>query len=143
MKIEEDQFDAIAYLFEKHNGNSLGEFENNRIEESEFKDTAVSELVKAIIDNLNDDRTADSKYRTLAYWALSKRFDIKLLTFFQDSLKRELAEPDTPAVFQLLIALDNLEEPVFGKDRDGSFSGHDIALNIRDAKNYLAEQPNR
>ena len=75
--------------------------------------------------------------RLSAYWALSKRFDKNLLPFFRNQLEVEIEVEGAPAVFQLLIAIDNLAEPVFGTDRNGSFSGFDSDLNIRDAKAYL------
>ena len=137
MKIKEDQFDAIAYIFELNNGNVLDDYEYKVIDKSGFKDIPADVLTDAILDNLNDDHSMDTTYRILAYWALSKRFDTNLLPFFRDKLKLELSIDGIPAVFQLLIALDNLDQPVFGDDRDGSFSADDTELNIRDAKAYL------
>lgn len=137
MEIAKEQFDALAYIFEKNNGNELGQYENRIIAESGLKELPIPELVTAIIENLHTDCAEDDSYRTSAYWALSKRFDKKLIPFFQAWLRRELSVTGMPAVFQLLIALDNLAEPVFGEDRNGSYGGHEVALNVRDAETYL------
>lgn len=139
MKITQDQFEALAYIFEKNNGNALGMFENRVIDESGLKDTPVQILADAIVETLSEDYSEEISFRSEAYWALSKRFDKTLIPFFQARLEKELAIPGVPAVFQLLIALDNLTEPVFGTDRDASYAGHDVELNIRDAKAYLAK----
>ena len=139
MEIKEEQFDAIAYIFEINNGNTLGAYENQIIEDSGLRDIPASELAEAILGNLNEKHSGNTAYRLSAYWALSKRFDKNLLAFFQKSLAAELQIEGIPAVFQLLIALDNLNEPVFGKYRNGSFSGDDVESNCQDAKNYLAK----
>ncbi len=137
MEIAKEQFDALAYIFEKSNGNELGQYENRIIAESGLKELPIPELVTAVFQNLRTDRAEDDTYRTSAYWALSKRFDKKLIPFFQTCLRKELSVAGVPAVFQLLIALDNLTEPVFGADRHGSYGGHDVVLNVRDAETYL------
>ena len=79
----------------------------------------------------------DEGSRAVAYWALSKRYDKALIPDFKNWLKIELASKDKTAVYQILIALDNVDEPVFGKDRDGGYAAHETTLNIRDAENYL------
>lgn len=140
MKIEADQFDAISYIFEMANGNNLGNYETRIIDTSKVKGVSPVILVNAIIESFKEANPGDISYRTSAYWALSKRFDKKLIPFFQKQLELELTIEGIPAVFQLLIALDNLTEPVFGKDRNGSYAGMDIELNMRDAKNYLKQR---
>ena len=137
MKFEIDQFDAIAYIFETANGNTLGDYENRVIDESGFKNTPPQELVDDILSSFREGNPDDIEYRLSAYWALSKRFDKNLLPFFRKQLEVEIEVEEAPGVFQLLIAIDNLAEPAFGTDRNGSFSGFDSDLNIRDAKAYL------
>ena len=139
MKIETDQFDAISYIFETANGNNLGDYENGIIRASKLKEVPPEALVDAILECFQDAIPSDISYRISAYWALSKRFDKTLIPFFQDQLEFELTIEGVPAVFQLLIALDNLTEPVFNKDREGSYAGMDIELNIRDAISYLKQ----
>jgi hypothetical protein len=137
MKFEIDQFDAIAYIFETANGNTPGDYENRVIDASGIKDTPPQELVDDILSSFREGNPDDIEYRLSAYWALSKRFDKNLLPFFRKQLEVEIEVEEAPGVFQLLIAIDNLAEPAFGTDRNGSFSGFDSDLNIRDAKAYL------
>ena len=139
MKFEIDQFDAIAYIFETANGNTPGDYENRVIDASGFKDIPPQELVDDILSSFREGNPDDIEYRLSAYWALSKRFDKNLLPFFRKQLEVEIEVEETPGVFQLLIAIDNLAEPAFGTDRNGSFSGFDSDLNIRDAKAYLKQ----
>ena len=141
VKFEIDQFDAIAYIFETANGNTLGDYENRVIDASGFKDTPPQELVDDILSSFREGNPDDIEYRLSAYWALSKRFDKNLLPFFRKQLEVEIEVEEAPGVFQLLIAIDNLAEPAFGTDRNGSFSGFDSDLNIRDAKTYLKRNP--
>ena len=141
VKFEIDQFDAIAYIFETANGNTPGDFENRVIDASGFKDTPPQELVDDILSSFREGNPDDIEYRLSAYWALSKRFDKNLLPFFRKQLEVEIEVEEAPGVFQLLIAIDNLAEPAFGTDRNGSFSGFDSDLNIRDAKTYLKRNP--
>ena len=155
VKFEIDQFDAIAYIFETANGNTLGDYENRVIDASGFKDTPPQELVDDILSSFREGNPDDIEYRLSAYWALSKRFDKNLLPFFRKQLEVEIEieveieveveveveVEEAPGVFQLLIAIDNLAEPAFGTDRNGSFSGFDSDLNIRDAKTYLKRSP--
>jgi len=137
MKFEIDQFDAIAYIFETANGNTPGDYENSVIDASGFKDTPPQELVDDILVSFREGNPGDIEYRLSAYWALAKRFDKNLLPFFREQLEVEIEVEEAPGVFQLLIAIDNLAEPAFGTDRNGSYSGFDSDLNIRDAKAYL------
>lgn len=139
MKFDTGQFDAISTIFETANGNTPRDYENELINASGLKDVPPAALVDAILDSFKEVNPVDIAYRISAYWSLSKRFDKNLLPFFQKQLELELAIESAPAVFQLLIALDNLTEPVFGIDRNGSYAGIDVDLNIRDAKAYLKQ----
>ncbi len=90
-------------------------------------------IIVAILAHLED---LDSGYRSAAYWALSKRHDGSLLAHFRSWLGHELGQEEPNGLFQLMIALDNLNEPVFAGDRTG-YAYHEIELNRRDAKRYL------
>lgn len=59
------------------------------------------------------------------------------MSFLNKSINQELEKEQYEAVYQIMIAIDNLGERVFGKDRKGSYSITDTKLNIRDAKHYL------
>ena len=139
MEIERGHFEAIGYIFEKANGRGHDGFEDGQIAQSPFRHATPDGLAERIVDILDEGPDHDARYRTAAYWALSKREDHGLLPKFQRWLRREAAEKDPAAVFQLMIALDNLDEPIFAEDRDGSYSALEEALNLRDAGRYLED----
>jgi uncharacterized membrane-anchored protein YjiN (DUF445 family) len=137
MEISKDNLNAIAFIFERANGNTLGEYEVGVIEESGLSNVSVETLENSIIENLNKNQIIENSFKALAYWVLSKRFNKKLIPEFTKWLKNEVSNEEPEAIYQLLIALENLEQPAFGKDRNGSFSIEDVELNIRDANEYL------
>ncbi|WP_298513314.1 hypothetical protein [uncultured Kordia sp.] len=131
-----DQFVEIAFLFEKENGNTLGEYENNVIDASTLKNIPVDQLEASIIEGLKKNAYIVEKTRISAYWALSKRFNPDLIPHFKTWLQQELDAEKNIAIFQLMIALDRLNEPVFDATRTGvSFDEFD--LNVKDAVKYL------
>jgi|GEM_PF-4326175 len=95
-------------------------------------DTLQNDLVNA----LNDNAPEDAEARRLAYWALSKRADAALIPSFRNWLSQELKGNDAQAIFQLMIGLDNLEEPIFDVSRSG-YASFEEELNRRDASRYL------
>lgn len=136
MKLTNDQFEASAYIFEKANGNKKTEYEENLIAESGLTELNPSDLKIQIINGLNSGIYSDSKERISAYWTLSKVHDINLIPDFRKWLKTEFENQESLAVYQLMIALGNLEEPVFNRNRTGS-AFNETELNLRDAENYL------
>lgn len=78
---------------------------------------------------------SDSRSRQQAYWALGKKRDGRLIPFFRDQLRLELRR-DMIAVFQIMIALQDIDEPMFPSDRSG-YSSDDYEMNRRDAESYL------
>ena len=136
MKLTNDQFEACAYIFEKANGNKKTDYEERIISESGLSDFKPDELKIQIISGLNNRLYSDSKERISAYWSLSKLHDINLIPDFGMWLKKELKKQEPIAVYQLMIALGNLEEPVFHKNRTGS-AFNETDLNLRDAKLYI------
>ncbi|MDY7394562.1 hypothetical protein UMM65_04870 [Aureibaculum sp. 2210JD6-5] len=136
MKLTKEQLDACAYIFEKANGNETSQYEEKTIAESGLKNLNPCELKIQIINGLNDGLYLDSKERISAYWALSKVHDKNLIPNFRIWLKIELEKQDSVAIYQLMIALGNLEEAVFNKNRKGS-AFNETELNLRDAENYL------
>ncbi|MES2440358.1 MAG: hypothetical protein V4584_14915 [Verrucomicrobiota bacterium] len=132
-----DYLMAVAFFFERENGNPLGENELAEIKEHGLEFADAEAIARQLQLSLGGNPlSADA--RASIYWALSKRFDDSLLPFFQESLARELGEDNSP-VFQVMIALDNLNQPVFSKGREGSFSVLDDELNRGDAAAYLKE----
>ena len=136
MKLSYDQFDAAVYIFEKNKGNFKTAYEEKIIAESGLSDLKPGELEKIIVEGLNSNFYKGTKIRTSAYWALSKQFNAELIPDFKKWLEMEINKNNAGVVFQLMIALDNLEEPIFNKERS-SYSTAEIELNMRDAKNYL------
>ena len=137
MKLTADQFEALAYIFERENGNEKSDNEKEIISESGLADYNADVLEREVIDGLENGFYDGSTDRISAYWALGKRFNRTLIPIFQKWLRQEYDLNDAPAVYQLLIALGNLEEPVFGSDRDGGSASWETDLNMRDAKLYL------
>ncbi|QCX37734.1 hypothetical protein FF125_04530 [Aureibaculum algae] len=136
MKRTNDQFEASAYIFEKANGNKKSEYEEKLIAESRLTKLKPNDLKMQIINGLNSGLYSDSKERISAYWTLSKVHDKNLIPDFRKWLKSEFEKSEPLAVYQLMIALVNLEEPVFNKKRIGS-AFHEAELNMRDADSYL------
>lgn len=137
MIFKNDLFIEIAFLFEKGNGNTLGEYERNVVNRSTLKNIPLEQLENFIVEGLHENAYKIEKTRVSAYWALSKRFNANLIPHFKVWLQKEIELKKSTAVFQLMIALDYLKEPVFHPNRD-SRAFDEIDLNLRDATHYLA-----
>ncbi|MEM6685275.1 MAG: hypothetical protein AAF617_05710 [Bacteroidota bacterium] len=137
MIFKNDQFVAIAFLFEKENGNTPSEYEESVINLSKLKTIPVPQLETFIIEGLHENAYKIEKTRTSAYWALSKRFNPKLIPHFKVWLQKEIDAKKSTAMFQLMLALDKVDEPVFHPSRNSS-AVDEVELNLRDAKHYLA-----
>ena len=59
-----------------------------------------------------------------------------MIAEYRKWLRTELQNENGIAVFQILVGLDRLEEPAFNESRTGR-GANEIALNFRDAKEYL------
>ena len=133
-----DALEAIVCLFDQANGRELASYETSQLLEHSLNGEDPVSISKLLVDLIRRDKSLDAYYRLAVYWALSKRYDKELIPFFVERLIIELTLGDE-AIYQLLIALDNLDEAVFGQDRDGSYSILDTDLNRRDAKLYLTK----
>ena len=96
----------------------------------------VRRWLEADTTGIEDDSSAEGKYRRQAYWALGKRRDKNLISFLRERLRIEMSR-DPDATYQILIALDDLQEPVFSERREGHYSVLDEELNLDDARAYL------
>jgi len=134
MKLSEDNLLDIAIIFEQANGNTLNDNDAMLVKNSGFDRYQPKELEELIASSIDD---AEPEYRSKAYWVLGKRFNINLVPSFNKWLEMELNNKNSDLVYQILIALDNLELPAFGTDRDGSYSVQESDLNLRDARLYL------
>lgn len=137
MKLTDEQFEALAYIFERENGNKKSDYENKVIAESGLSNFEPELLERSVVDGLNNGIYDSSTDRISAYWVLGKRFNRNLIPSFKKWLQKEFDLNDPLAVYQLLISLGNMEEPVFNPDRDGSSAYFETELNMRDAKDYL------
>jgi len=136
MKFSDENLLDMALIFAQENGNKLDDSDSLLIEKSGLTGFSPEELASMLIQSIED---AEDEYRARTYWVLGKRFDTELIPLFNEWLESEIQRGEHHLVYQILIALDNLEIPVFGTDRNGSYSSMDIELNVRDAKAYLAK----
>ena len=136
MKLTNEQFTEVAFIFEKENGNSHSEFEKEIIAESKLTEYNPTELEKIIVDGLNSGIYKNEDERISGYWSLSKIRNRNLIAEYKKWLRTELENENGIAVFQILIGLDQLDEPVFNENRTGQ-GVDETELNIRDAKQYL------
>ena len=142
MRFPENAISAAAFHFEKSNGSQLSEFEASEIERHGLSEIDPELVAKELRAAVHDNYKTDSTYRQQAYWALGKRFDSALIPFLRERLQLELRR-DLIAVYEIMIALDNLEEPVFSNLRDCSVAMHEYELNRKDAEAYLDALPKR
>ena len=137
MKFTNDQFEALAYIFEQENGNEKSDYEIMVIKESGLGKFSAKELESHIVTGLNNEIYKDLETRNGAYWALGKRFKKDLIPQFRKWLKKEFVTNEPIAVYQLLINLGNMDEPVFNPKRQGSSASYETELNMQDAEEYL------
>lgn len=134
MTFPREKLEGAGYLFERSHGNRLGAYETSVIEEAGLSSAGPSEVADAIWGALTGPMSRE--YRLAAYWALGKlgrKGDKqKLVT----ALRREVQE-DVQVAYQILIALDNMDEPVFSRS---GVSYDEDELNLRDAMAYLESQ---
>lgn len=128
------QLEAAGYRFERSLGRALDEREARIVRSVELPAEDIAELAQVLVRFLESD-PASVESRIRAYWALSKLFDRALLPRFRSWLRRELRR-SSDALFQVMIALDNLGEPVFPPERTG-VAAFEKARNMRDAARYL------
>jgi hypothetical protein len=136
MKLTNEQFTEVAFIFEKENGNSHSKFEKGIIAESKLTEYNPTELEKIIVDGLNSGIYKNEDERVSGYWSLSKIGNRNLIAEYKKWLRTELQNENGIAVFQILIGLDRLDEPVFNENRTGQ-GVDETELNIKDAKQYL------
>tara|TARA_B100001146_G_C15782398_1_gene264788 strand:+ start:47 stop:475 length:429 start_codon:yes stop_codon:yes gene_type:complete len=137
MRFTNDQLEEIAYIFERENGYQHDEYEKRIISNSKISNEEAEILEENVIDGIERGLYDNSTDRISACWALGKRYNRGLIPKFKKWLKIEFEKNEDQAVYQLLISLGNMEEPVFNSDRNGGSAYYEVELNMRDAKNYL------
>lgn len=134
MKFSRNSLLDIALIFEQANGNVLNDSDSLLIKESGLTEHSPEELESLLINSIKE---SESEYRGTVYWVLGKRFNNTLIPIFNEWLEFELSLSEDNSIFQILIALDNMETQVFGEDRNDGFSVMETKLNQRDARAYL------
>jgi len=137
MDIPEQNLLAVSLIFETTNGNPVADCESHLIAEAGLNGVQAEVIERLLVDKLNRGSSVAASYRSAAYWALSKRFSTRLIPTFVKWLREEISRSEPGPIYQLLIALDNFDELASGKDRNGSYSIMDEALNLRDAIFYV------
>lgn len=140
MQLTVYQIEEAAFIFERENGHLGDEYSRGVLAESNLTTYKVSDLEKIIVNGLNKSLYKYFADKTSAYWALSKRCNRNLIPEFKRWLRSELEAENGAAVYQILIALNNIGEPVFHKDREGGSAVFETDLNLRDAREYLTKQ---
>lgn len=135
MRFPDNAIAAVAFLFESKNGRKLSDFELSEIRRHELEDSDPNKLAAILKECAQNERSSDATYRQQIYWALSKKFDHKLIPFFRKRLSLEL-QRDMEAAYQIMIALDNLDEQVFSINRQ-DYVITEYKQNRLDAELYL------
>ncbi len=136
MKLTNKQFTEAAFIFEKTNGNFHSDYEKGIIAKSELTKFQPTELEQIIVNGLNSGIYKNEDERISGYWTLSKIGNRNLIVNYKKWLRIELEKENGIAIFQLLAALDKLDEPAFNENRTER-GVNEVELNIRDAKEYL------
>ena len=137
MEIDSQFLTGAAFRFEAARGVRHSDFETEIIADAELDTVAPDDLAHTLWTWLAAEG-ADSPLRSSAYWALGKRHDPRDLAPLVTALRRELPR-DADSVYQILIALENLGEPVFPPEQRGR-SSRDHESNRAAAQRYLAQR---
>jgi hypothetical protein len=120
----EDKLVAAAYVFESANGNVLGPEELSAVKAAGLQNADPAQLAEGIRDALEAGSPPGARYRATAFWALGKRFDPSLRDFFRRHLAAEVNR-DGHIVYQIMIALEHLGEPVWPAEQSSCSSAED------------------
>lgn len=129
--MDKKTIEAAASLFEQANGNVLDDYEKKLLADTGLENAQPEDVVSQLIEFVENARPTEPGIG-FAIWALGKRFDPHLKKFFISCLKRAL-DPNPNALWQTIIALDNLEEEIL----PGGGAVHDEERNRQLAEDYL------
>jgi hypothetical protein len=124
----EDMSDIDSHFLSE----AAGLFERQR---TEPPSAASESLAARIWGALETD--LPEELRGSAYWALGKRCRKEDTKRFVAALRHEVSRSSSVS-FQIMIALDNLDEPVFASGRSGALI-LEAEQNLADAERYLAK----
>ena len=125
---------AAGLLFERERGVPLDPSDHDGIRDAGLDSATTGEVAARVWTALSEDLSEES--RGAAYWALGKSYRKEEKDRLVSALKIEVGRRAAVA-YQIMIALDNLDEPVFSPDRSG-YSVLEAAQNLADAERYLA-----
>lgn len=108
----EPKLTAAGYFFASANGNEMDASQRAEILVSGLNGADPAVVAGDICDGLENASDLSNDYRAAAFWALGKRFDPGLIPFFRRHLMAEMGR-DMGVAYQIMIALDNLAEPVW------------------------------
>ena len=129
--------EAAVYRFEMANGRKLTPYEFDCVAAAGLENIDPHDLADNICSYLDTSPQPLSEKRSAAFFALGKSYDTRLLQYFRRHLAHEI-HSDMAVAYQIMIALDNLAEPVW-KVGMSSFSFDETELNHEAATRYLAE----
>jgi hypothetical protein len=133
----ESKLTVAAARFEQANGRVLGLFEMQQVSGAGLAEVEPQVLAEQIRQSLDSAPDLSAGYRSAAFWALGKRYDSGLLEFFRRHLVREI-ERDMGVAYQIMVALENLEETVWPVDQS-SFGVTEAESNREAAVRYIHE----
>jgi hypothetical protein len=125
---------AAGSFFERERGVPLDFHDEEIIRNAGIQFATADELAERLWAALEEGLSEDC--RSTAYWALGKRCRKEAKGKWVAALKIEVRR-SASAVYQIMIALDNIGESVFSPDRSG-YSMNEEAQNLADAEQYLA-----
>lgn len=132
--LDKEFFTAAAFLFERERGVLLEPSDHVSIRAVGLDSATAEEVAARIWTALENDLSEEC--RGTAYWALGKSYRKVEKERLVSALKAEVAKSLVVA-YQIMVALDNLDEPVFSPERNGA-SVREEAQNLADAQRYLA-----
>ncbi len=131
---------AAAYVFERDRGVTPGAFELDTLkEQADISRRDPEEIAAWLKGEISGGSLSDPEMECTAFWALGKRSCADDRAFLREELKRRI-DGEPSVIHQILIALENCGEGVFPEGREGAVSSREVALNLRDARDYLKKQ---
>lgn len=122
-----------ADIFHALNGNEWLSGPRYHFDAQNPEHSNVQVLERTLLQRVRSDPATDAASSMV--WALGKRYNPELRSFFIEVIEKTLAER-APALYQAIIALDNLDEPCLRNV--GTFSAQDHDHNRRLAQRVLA-----
>ena len=134
MSFARENLEGAAYVFEKFHGRKLDSIDISVIEDAGLAALLPDVIADMIWSALEEPQDID--YRMAAYWALGKLARKEDKERFVSALRAEVKN-ERRVAYQIMIALDNMNEQVFSRS---GVSFDEDTLNESDAMAYLGNQ---